>query len=107
MLPKRQRLNAREFAEVFSRGARYDHPLFFAKYISTKGAKFAAVVPVKVATTAVRRNRARRLCYGALRSKVPLQGITAVFFLKKSALTTTNDQMAAAFEAFFKTTVRS
>lgn len=71
MLPKTHRLSALEVRAVLREGMRTRGDFSSARFVSAQKGGFAAVVPLRVARSAVGRNKARRALYAALREAPP------------------------------------
>jgi ribonuclease P protein component len=69
MLKKSSRLTTKQFNEVMQNGKVFHTPFFTARFhsIDTRPVGMAAVAPVKIAKTAVLRNRVRRRIYSAVK----------------------------------------
>ncbi|MFA6315494.1 MAG: ribonuclease P protein component [Candidatus Paceibacterota bacterium] len=91
MLPRSQRLSVPQFNVVMKTG-RVTHSSFFIlrayRDNGIEGSRIAAVVPVKVAKTAVLRNRFRRKIYEAIGPLYPalLTNIHGIVFAKSDLL---------------------
>lgn len=85
MLPKKARLTAAEVREILKSGRSVRSGALSAKYKTAPHAKAAVVVSIKVAKSAVERNRLRRSAYLALRASMP-KDVHVVFFLHKPEL---------------------
>ena len=85
MLPKKARLTAAEVREILKSGRSVRSGALSAKYKTAFHSKAAVVVSIKVAKSAVERNRLRRAAYLALRTSLP-KNVHAVFFLHKPVL---------------------
>lgn len=73
MLRRSSRLTTGQFEEAVTKGRVFHSPFFLMRALPSGGAdasKVAAVAPVKVAKTAVLRNRTRRRVYAAVRPVV-------------------------------------
>lgn len=67
MLKKSQRLTTEQVNLVIEKGKILHSPLFTLRFLDGQAStKFAAVMPKRIAKTAVARNLARRRVYGAL-----------------------------------------
>ncbi len=89
MLPKEDRLTTGQFDLVMKKGRVFNSSLFLARVIVLPGkAKLAAVVPQKIAKTAVGRNKLRRSMYIAMEPYI--DGIVddrqAIIFAKSLAV---------------------
>ena len=84
MLPKKERLSRVEFNRFFAVGKRLHTPLFTMVYVSFGELHASVVVPKKVSTKAVVRNRIRRRIYDIVRQHRTQTGVRGVFiFLVK------------------------
>lgn len=87
MLPKKERLSRSEFNRFFSVGKRLHTPLFTMVYVPDSVLHASVVVPKKVSTKAVVRNKIRRQIYDIVRqhrSRLRTQGV--FIFLVKPAV---------------------
>lgn len=81
MLAKKERLNRAEFSRFFSGGTRY-HSSFFTIVFSPHAEFHASVVvPKKILSSAVKRNKLRRRTYDALRTFHIQKHITGVYIM--------------------------
>ncbi len=89
MLPKKKRLNTKEFDRFFSLGRRFHFPSLTIIYAPYESLKVSAVAPKKVAPTAVLRNKLRRRIYNACARLEREKAYTGVYICvgKKEALT--------------------
>lgn len=85
MLPKTNRLSASEVREILKSGRSVRSATLSAKYLPSTRPRAAVVVSIKVAKSAVMRNKLRRAAYDALRPVLPA-GKSVVLFLHKPAL---------------------
>ena len=81
MLPKKQRLTAAEVRAGLKNGKSIRYGSLSARYARGEGSKAAIVVSSKIERRAVRRNRLRRMGYGAL-GTLP-RGVHVVIFINK------------------------
>ncbi|OHA17146.1 MAG: ribonuclease P protein component [Candidatus Taylorbacteria bacterium RIFCSPLOWO2_02_FULL_43_11] len=94
MIPKSQRLHKKAFAEVFKNGKRGISG-FFSLYYSpiqkSGGRHFAVVVPKKISSKAVSRNKIRRRIYHILHQKygnTSGSSMAIVLILRKNVVST-------------------
>lgn len=92
MLPKTWRVSKKEFAEILSKGKRYNSPHFLLYCIEdtkagSKNSRFAFSVSKKVGKTAVQRNRLRRQGYSVIQraQKDVSSGKVLFFSFKKGS----------------------
>ncbi len=88
MLNRSSRLTTKQFNEAMKNG-KVVHSTFFIARIQSPTPSFraAAVAPVKIAKTAVVRNRSRRRIYAAVRSlSLPASAKAHVILIAKSPL---------------------
>ncbi len=96
MLNRASRLTTKQFNEVMKNG-KVVHSTFFIGRIHTKADSkgLAAVAPVKIAKTAVLRNRTRRRIYTAVRPLFAEVSVNAqVLLMAKSSFIETSDTAA-------------
>ena len=91
MISKNQRLGRKLFAGVWKGGRRITSPLFsvvFVQNIDFTSNRFAVVVPKKVVSSAVNRNKIRRRVYGGLRKYISLLNSTSfsIILIAKSSM---------------------
>ncbi len=85
MLKKSNRLTTKRLLEVIKKGKVISSPLFVLRYVLNQpNTCISAVAPVKVAKTAVARNRARRRLYSVIRELFPsvISGVHVIIFSK-------------------------
>ncbi len=84
MLGSSRRLRAAQVRDVLRTGSRARSTFLSARFVEVSQGKeaFAAVVPNRVAKTAVRRNKFRRLLYATLKN-TPLPPVRAAILLEK------------------------
>ena len=69
MLPRVNRLSARQVANIMKNGRVIHSPLFIMRYvIGTGDARYSGIIPKKVGKTAVSRSTGRRKIYEAISS---------------------------------------
>lgn len=110
MLATANRLSRAEFTTVFSRPQKRVHfPEYSLYYSPTPTFKASVVVGKKVAKLAVRRNRLRRVVYGALArycaTYVPLAG-SYIIILKPAYGTLTEANQQAVIESLLAQMVK-
>lgn len=109
MVPRSARLTRRAFEYAFRRGKRTHTAFFQLIYTPTpsRGYQVSAVVPKKVAKTAVVRNRLRRRIYHIARKTLEEQGYTGSYiFITKPDIRTVSqkelgDSIGASIRSLF------
>ena len=93
MLNRASRLTTKQFNEAMKAGKVIHSPLFMARVqYGTKLLRIAAVAPVKIAKTAVLRNRTRRRVYGSVRSLWgSIEGTAHIIIFAKAPFLKTDD----------------
>ncbi len=91
MFKKSNRLNRGEFEGYFNSGLRKHSQNIQLVYTPYSALKVAVVVPKKVITTAVGRNRLRRQLYPLLKAILANKTGVFIFIVKKSIVTTTTE----------------
>ena len=112
MLCRTQRVTKRQFDEVMKKGRVVHSPLFLLRTFELGNlsknpmpAKVASVAPVKIAKTAVARNKMRRKLYEAIKKISPIikSSTTSIVFAKEPAMKAKGaDIQAGVKEVFVK-----
>ena len=93
MLPKKNRLNIKEYKEVFSAGKTVHTPLLMIKVEkNTENKRFSVVVPKKVLKKAYQRNALRRYVYNVIREKIDIINNVSVIFILKKEFNNSNEE---------------
>jgi ribonuclease P protein component len=104
VLKKSRRLSTKQFSLAIEKGKVIHSPLFIARALfGQKDDRVAAVAPVKIAKTAVIRNRTRRKMYEAVAAlgQLPSKGAHTIIFAKAGAVTAQKEELVSDLKDLF------
>jgi ribonuclease P protein component len=93
MLPKKKRVNKKDFEFIIKNGKTLYSSLFSFYYIYSSLPHYAFVAPKKIFKGAIKRNKYRRIGYNLLREMKYRQDVSGVFMYKKEALLATKEEI--------------
>lgn len=93
MLPKKKRVNKKDFEFIIKNGKTLYSSLFSFYYIYSSFPHYAFVAPKKTFKGAIKRNKYKRIGYSLLREITFRQDISGLFVYKKEALLATKEEI--------------
>jgi ribonuclease P protein component len=98
MLPKKKRVNKKDFEFIIKNGKTLYSSLFSFHYITSPLPHYAFVAPKKAFKGAVKRNRYRRMGYNILRELEHNYSVSGIFIYKKEALSVQKEEIQKNIE---------
>ncbi len=98
MLPKKKRVNKKDFEFIIKNGKTLYSSLFSFYYIKSDLPHYSFVAPKKIFKGVVKRNKYRRIGYNLLRNLDYNQDVSGIFMYKKEALTVDNIEIKKDIE---------
>jgi len=93
MLPKKKRVNKKDFEFIIKNGKTLYSSLFSFFYIHSPSPHYSFVAPKKAFKGAIKRNKYRRIGYNLLRDIPYREDVSGIFMYKKESLLATKEEI--------------
>lgn len=102
MLPKKKRVNKKDFEFIIKNGKTLYSSLFSFYYTKSEAPHYAFVAPKKFFKRAIKRNKYRRIGFNLLKNINYKDNISGIFIYKKDSLLATKEEIGQNIEFLFK-----